>query len=205
MKKRHRMLVYTGFQMKYIISVIAIAVVTLGVLGYLYASVLSDQRQLLGLNQVTSGMVRPAEKEATFEKEMRAQFGLQDRTRVVSLVVISAVLVLLLALVSLRITHRIAGPVYVVSNALKALAMGKMEPVRPLRKRDEFAFLTDDLQALRESLMKKDDRMKEMADNIVEVLDSIELSRDEDGIVVDELKTEINAFVQETQAGRKDG
>lgn len=202
MIKRRRMLVYTGFQMKYIVSLVLLATLTLGVLGYLYASVLSEQRQLLGLNNVAMGMVRPAKQEAAFEKDMRAQFGRQDKSRVVALVVISAVLVLLLALVSLRITHRIAGPVYVVSNTIKAMAMGKMDPVRTLRKRDEFAFLTDDLRALREAMIKRDRRVMEMSENVMEVLDSIELSRDEDRIVVDELKTEIKAFAQ---AGRQDG
>lgn len=198
------MLVYTGFQVKYIVSVVVLAIMTLSVLGYLYTSVLSEQNQLLGLKSVASVMVRPGGNEDDFERDMHAQFDKQDKSKVITLIVISALMVLLLALVSLRVTHRIAGPVYMVSNTLKALAMGSLDPIRSLRKRDEFAFLTDDLRALRAAMIKREERVVEMMDNVLEFLDSIEPPREEDQILLNELKSEIMAFVHDMKAGGKD-
>ncbi len=56
----------------------------------------------------------------------------------VGLVLLGVVgLTLALALFGLLITHRIAGPVYVMSNYMGVLARGRYPIMRPLRKTDE--------------------------------------------------------------------
>ncbi len=205
MNKRRRLLVYTGFQVKYIVSVVVLAALTLGALGYLYGSTKAEERQLLGLQGMTGNVAVSADQEKSFEQEMKAQFKQQDKKKVVTLVVASAVLVLLLALVALRMTHRIAGPVYMVSNTLKAMAMGSLKPVRNLRKRDEFTFLTDDLRALREALLKRQERVVDLASNVLDVLGSIEISNEEDRKIVDELASELKTFIRENQVRGEDG
>ncbi len=54
------------------------------------------------------------------------------------------------------ITHRIAGPVFVMGRAMDELTSGKYPQLRPLRKSDDLNELYASLGALMESLIKND-------------------------------------------------
>jgi len=50
---------------------------------------------------------------------------------------IAAVMTLSLALFGVLITHRVAGPLYIIGRYVKALGDGQFPELRPLRRRDE--------------------------------------------------------------------
>ena len=69
---------------------------------------------------------------------------------VLAVVLISA----LLGLSGMLLTHRIAGPVFVMGRAMNTLAAGKYPTLRPLRKSDDLTELYGSLRALFDSLLK---------------------------------------------------
>ncbi len=64
------------------------------------------------------------------------------------------VLTLLIGTAGLVITHGVAGPVFVMGQAIDTLASGKYPHLRPLRKSDDLKDLYASLRALVESLLK---------------------------------------------------
>lgn len=94
---------------------------------------------------------------ADAEKSAALLTGTAERPIDPLLVLLLAVAVLIgtgaMALVGLVLTHRVAGPVYVMTHYMSALASGRYLAVRPLRKNDElqgfFARFQSALETLR--------------------------------------------------------
>lgn len=61
-----------------------------------------------------------------------------------------------MGLVGLVVTHRIAGPVYVMTHYVSALAKGSFPPIRPLRRNDELKGFFERFQAAMESLKARE-------------------------------------------------
>lgn len=57
-----------------------------------------------------------------------------------------------MGLLGLLVTHRIAGPVYVMTHYVSALAKGSFPPIRPLRRNDELKRFFERFQGALESL-----------------------------------------------------
>jgi nitrogen fixation/metabolism regulation signal transduction histidine kinase len=73
---------------------------------------------------------------------------------------LSAVLISLL-LASVVITHRIAGPAFVIARTCRQVADGNLVPPRPLRNHDLLVDLADDVATMVDSLRDRDDRERE--------------------------------------------
>ena len=65
-------------------------------------------------------------------------------------------LTVLIGIAGLFITHRIAGPVFVMRRAMDSLTTGKYPHLRPLRKSDDLNDLYASFRALIDSLLKTD-------------------------------------------------
>jgi hypothetical protein len=61
-----------------------------------------------------------------------------------------------LGFLGVLVTHRIAGPVYVMTRAIAALARGHYPPLRPIRKRDDLKDLVELFQKSIESLRARE-------------------------------------------------
>ena len=76
-----------------------------------------------------------------------------------------------MGLVGLVVTHRIAGPVYVMTHYVTALSRGSFPPIRPLRRNDELKNFFERFQAALESLKARE---AEEARTIQEALAALE-------------------------------
>jgi methyl-accepting chemotaxis protein len=76
----------------------------------------------------------------------------EDQLRIVAVAVaLAAILVCLLA-AAVVVTHRIAGPAYVLGRTCRDVAEGRLTPPRPLRARDLLVDLASDVAAMVEAL-----------------------------------------------------
>lgn len=90
---------------------------------------------------------------------------------VLAVILISA----LLGLSGLLVTHRIAGPVFVMGRAMDALTAGKYPKLRPLRQSDDLTDLYGSFRALIDALVKND------RDEIATIEKALELISASDG------------------------
>ena len=86
--------------------------------------------------------------------------GLVKQSATTLLVLTAAVTLLMsiaLALVGILITHRVAGPVHVLSNYVSALAEGRYPLLRPLRRNDELQAFFDRFRGAVDSLRRTEE------------------------------------------------
>lgn len=128
-----------GFQLKYTLMLVLSAAVISSVFG---------------------GLMYIAHVEAV--QEIAAEAGLVPaaaRTESTILWLLGAMTVLMagaLALFGILITHRVAGPVYVMSHYISVLARGRYPLMRPLRKGDELRAFFERFQSAVEALRKRE-------------------------------------------------
>lgn len=155
--RRKKKWIIPSFQARYTALLVAVTGAVLIFLGLLYSHALSEQRRMMGLELKACEEVRGAAlQDEEFDRDLReATWQSEDRPTLLILFCASVVFVLLLAYVGVRMTFRAAGPVYAVSRMIRAMAMGNLSALRPLRRGDEFRFLYEDLAALRDSLRRE--------------------------------------------------
>ena len=72
---------------------------------------------------------------------------------------------LVLYFMIIRITHRIAGPIHVISNYFKVIIAGEIPKPRPLRDKDELKDFYDLFIALVDTLTKESDKVNKDNNN----------------------------------------
>lgn len=117
---RRRYLVDRGFQLKYALL--------LAVAGLAVAAVFGVWLHQVHV-QATALLSPDAETRALVERSDRVLLG--------SFVAIALLLAAALALLGVVITHRVAGPVFVMGHYLHVLAEGRFPRMRTLRRSDE--------------------------------------------------------------------
>jgi hypothetical protein len=117
---RRRYLVDRGFQLKYALLMAAAGLVVAAVFG-------------VWLHQAhvqATALLSP-------DPETRALVERSDRLLLGAFVVIALLLSAALGLLGVVITHRVAGPVFVMGHYLNVLAQGRFPRMRTLRRSDE--------------------------------------------------------------------
>jgi hypothetical protein len=117
---RRRYLVDRGFQLKYALLMAAAGLLVAGVFGLWI-----HQAHV----QATALLSPDAETRALVERSDRLLLG--------AFVAIAALLAAALGLLGVIITHRVAGPVFVMGHYLRVLAEGRFPRMRTLRRSDE--------------------------------------------------------------------
>jgi methyl-accepting chemotaxis protein len=117
---RRRYLVDRGFQLKYALLMALAGLVVAAVFGtWLHQAHV----------QATALLTPDAETLALVERSDRLLLG--------AFIAISVLLAAALALLGVVITHRVAGPVFVMGHYLEVLAEGRFPRMRTLRRSDE--------------------------------------------------------------------
>lgn len=151
------------FQTRYLLLIAGTALLIMAVLGVMYAGVLADQRELLGINAI-AGDAGVSNEDAALDAALSSSFRSEDDLRLAALFVSAAILVGLLSWVAVRMTFRVVGPVRAASNMLRAIRCGDDSCIRHFRKGDEFMFLSRDIIDLRDSIREREAMMKRMLD-----------------------------------------
>lgn len=125
-----------GFQLKYTLLLM--------ILGAVASALFGTMMYLAHLDAV---------RDVAVSAEVRAQLAAADTTLLSLVVAITILMAGALGLLGVLITHRVAGPVYVMSHHVTTLARGRYPTLRPLRKSDElqafFSRFQDAVEALR--------------------------------------------------------
>ncbi|RME20406.1 MAG: hypothetical protein D6806_16395 [Deltaproteobacteria bacterium] len=135
--RRKTFLIDKSFQLKYTLLLVAVGVAVSAVLGYLIYDLTQETYKLMELDRAMEGEV------AKFDARMLYFLG--------GFVVVMAVFLFAWGIV---ITHRVAGPVYIISRYLGQLRDGEMPQMRPLRRGDElkgfFAAFTEMVSSMKQ-------------------------------------------------------
>jgi len=101
------------------------------------------------------------------DAEARALVERSDRQLLGALLAIAALMALALGVLGVVITHRVAGPVLVLTRHVASLGRGQIPHVRALRRGDElkglFRLLADGTEALRERERRHADLLDQVA------------------------------------------
>lgn len=88
---------------------------------------------------------------------LAAAFASEDRVRMIWLAVALAVVLICLLGFAVVMTHRIAGPAFVIARTCRQVADGNLERPRPLRERDMLVELGDDVAHMVDALRERDE------------------------------------------------
>lgn len=123
---RRTYVVDRGFQLKYTVMLV--------VLGAGMSALFGAMMYLAHLD---------AQRELPMTPLLQEQLARSETTLIALTIAISVLMAAALALVGILITHRVAGPVYVMSHYIGTLAKGRYPQLRPLRKQDELKAFFD--------------------------------------------------------------
>ena len=90
-----------------------------------------------------------------------------DATLLALMAAITVLMAIALALFGLLVTHRVAGPVYVMSHYVHVLSRGRYPIMRPLRRGDELKDFFDSFQRAIEALREREIEEAELIDQAV--------------------------------------
>lgn len=142
-----------GFQLKYTVMLV--------VLGAAISSLFAAMMYLVHLD---------AERMLPVAPQLQQELARNDTTLVTLMVGITVLMAGALGLVGVLITHRVAGPVYVMSHYISVLARGRYPLMRPLRKQDELKAFFERFQEAVESMRSREAKEADELRRAVEVL-----------------------------------
>ena len=124
--RRRTFLVDSKFQVKWTMIIVSVGVlISLG-LGYFIIRLSFANSKLLGMDE-----------------ELMAEVAKFDTQTIIYLAGFVIVMALALFTWGIFMTHRVAGPIFIISRYLKQIAEGQVPQTRPLRKRDELVEFFD--------------------------------------------------------------
>lgn len=119
-KRRLIPIVDPRFQWKYTLVIVALGVSISGVMSALLYARYREATRILELSE-----------------KYRTEIERSDELFLFYLIILLVLMAIGLTIGGIIVTHRIAGPLYVVARYLEQIAQGRYPEVRPLRKRDE--------------------------------------------------------------------
>jgi nitrate/nitrite-specific signal transduction histidine kinase len=157
-RKMRNFLLDKRFQLKYTLAVVVLSAIISTVLGVL---IYQEQQKVLQAERDNSKLVAldDPELDAAMQQVLaESDRKIQERSHrmLFSLVGFLGLLVLLLTLVGIVATHKIAGPAYAMRRTLSAIADGHLPEVRALRKGDELRAVAEELRRMADTLRQRE-------------------------------------------------
>ena len=158
MTKRKKLIIDKRFQLKTAFAVIGVVTaVSLVILSAISASVVYNNEKISNINEIEDSIFQQMQManiegasgdnyQATLarltelhenNKGTVEKIAWNNKMLLALLVLCVLVQGLILYMLVIRITHRISGPVYVMSNYFRDIIDGKLPDPRPLREKDE--------------------------------------------------------------------
>lgn len=152
--RRKRYLINKHIQLSFLCIFMAIILPISLVLGFMLYSVHTDLNNTLFL--ITKTSTDSANKEAALSlKTLQEQIVRDRHTSLFTLLVLILLYCLVIFVWGVYLTHRIAGPVYRITQGLRQAAEGNLKQRLILRKHDWLKETADAFNALMEYLEKK--------------------------------------------------
>lgn len=164
-RRLRHLLLEPRFQLKYTAMIVGIASVICAILGVFLVGKVRENSRMLALDE-------------TFAAELAAQ----DSQVIAALVGGLLLYLVILALLSIFVTHRMAGPIFVMRRYLRELAGGGLPRIRALRKGDEFSDLLDDFILTIDALEERTTRELAVLKRAREALEGSDQARREGAV-----------------------
>ena len=146
MESRSRILVKPGFQKKMMIIMVLVVIIAVNLVGALifgFITTTLEEELLLSVQ----GNFDPAQTSIVQDRLFEYIFP--------KVLIAEGLTIIALALLSLRLTHHIAGPVYRLEQSMKSMAKGDFTLRTAFRDKDEFEELATALNELGDSFSSK--------------------------------------------------
>jgi len=148
--RRRTFLVDRHFQLKYTMIIVLVGVVVSAILGFFIYKLTAENRELLGIDAAMMGEVEKFDQRQMFY--------------LVGFVVAMAVFLFFWGIL---ITHKVAGPIFIITRYLKELREGRAPRTRPLRRGDELKEFFDEfagaVSALRQRNVEEAQTLEQLA------------------------------------------
>jgi len=168
--RRRTFLIDRKFQLKYTLIIVLVGVVVSAFLGYFVYDLSLTTTEMATMDQQvgsTDSSDQDAEFLAQAEKEIRENF---DNKVLYGLILFVVVMALALFIWGIFITHRVAGPVFIISRYLAQIRDGDAPQTRPLRKGDELKSFFDVFSGMLDSLKQRNLEEAELMSRIASEL-----------------------------------
>ena len=155
--RRRTFLIDRGFQFKWTFIIVAVGVIVSAGLGYF----------IIRLNMTNTEIL---ELEAAFADQV-AEYDAMAIYYLVGFVVVMAVF---LFTWGIFMTHRVAGPIFIISRYLGQLADGEVPKTRPLRRGDELKEFFEAFSRMMDGLRDRNLSEAELLDKAAAALDGVD-------------------------------
>jgi hypothetical protein len=134
-----------GFQLRFGGYLVLVAAALSAALGWQVWRAYAEASKLVALGDPRSDEI------------IAAMLHLDDRSRMLWMAGVLAGVVVCLLVLSVVVTHRIAGPALALARACRAVAGGRLAPARPLRRGDLLTGLADEVKAMVAALRAREE------------------------------------------------
>jgi methyl-accepting chemotaxis protein len=148
----------TGLQLRLASYLVAVATLLSLGLGWLLWSAYRETSRVVALGDPDVG------------ESLAAALAAEDRARIAFVAIVLAVILVCLLGAAVIVTHRIAGPAYVLRNACGRIAEGDLSRPRPLRSHDLLVDLADAVSAMVDALRGREQVEREAVARAAAVL-----------------------------------
>jgi methyl-accepting chemotaxis protein len=139
----------TALQLRLASYLLAVAVALSLGLGWLLWSAYRETSRVIALGEPDVG------------ESIAQALATEDRWRMFLIAAALSAMLISLLLASVVITHRIAGPAFVIGRTCRQVAEGNLARPRPLRTHDLLQDLGDDVAAMVDALRERDERERD--------------------------------------------
>ncbi len=139
----------TGLQLRLASYLLGVAVALSLGLGWLLWSAYRETSRVVALG------------DPDVSESIARALATEDRWRMVLIAAALSAMLIVLLLVSVVITHRIAGPAFVIARTCREVTAGSLARPRPLRSHDLLVDLADDVADMVEALRDREQRERE--------------------------------------------
>ncbi len=139
----------TGLQLRLASYLLGVAVALSLGLGWLLWSAYRETSRVIALGEPDVG------------DSIAQALATEDRWRMVLIAAALSALLIVLLLASVVITHRIAGPAFVIGRTCRQVAEGDLARPRPLRSHDLLVDLAEDVASMVEALRDREEGERE--------------------------------------------
>jgi hypothetical protein len=170
LSRRRTFLVDRRFQLKYTMIIVLVGVTVSVLLGYFMYRLTLENTKILML-----------------DPELQEKVSMFDTTVFFYFIGFMVLMASFLFILGIVITHRVAGPIFIVSRFLRQISDNLVPPARQLRKRDEFQEFFDTYTAMVDSLRQRQrDECEKLARCVVQLR---EIGQEKTSAVANELSS----------------
>ena len=151
--RRRVFLIDSKFQLKWTLIIVLVGVMVSALLGYFIISKSIENTELMNL-----------------ELDLKAQVSQYDTNTLIMLLAFVLVMALFLFIWGVLMTHKVSGPIFIISRYLRQLAEGQGPQVRPLRKGDELKHFFDTFSSMLQAFKDRHQQEAEQLSEVARVL-----------------------------------